>query len=121
MHRFSIFVAVFLCGAGHVAAEDSPLFHLCLQGSDNPEAVAKSKSACTAYLSELMKGVRFGGIVTRGQQEKPFCLPPGELTDEQFKVLFAKILADNPAIPPLMHDIIPAVVVTKAYRCPRFK
>jgi hypothetical protein len=34
-----------------IASEDSPLLHLCLKGSKNPEEVEKSETACTVYLA----------------------------------------------------------------------
>ena len=58
-------------GAGHGLADDSPLFHLCLRGGNNPEAIEESKSACRTYLARLMRGLPVG-MVPKGQS---FCIP----------------------------------------------
>src|SRR6266446_3995503 len=97
MRRLLLLVAALVWGISLGAAEDSPLLHLCLKGSKNPEEVEKSKTACTVYLAGLMQGVRFG-IVTPQQQEKPFCLPR-DLTGEQMNFIFKKLWADNPQLP----------------------
>jgi hypothetical protein len=116
MRTLFLFAVVLLCGVGQGMADDSPLFRLCLRGGDNPEAIEKSKSACTTYLALLMQGVRFG-IVTKEQQDRPFCIPRGDLTPDQLNLLFAKIKADNANIKEGMEDMIASVVVTKAHRC----
>jgi hypothetical protein len=92
----------------------SPLFRLCLKGSNNPDEVRKSKTACTTYLANLMQDVRFG-IVTKQQREEPFCLPSGDLTNDQANLIFERFSADNPLLAnPLMFY---GVVVGKAIRC----
>jgi hypothetical protein len=113
---FAVVVAV-LCasGAGEAVADDSPLFHLCLRGGNNPDEVRESKSACTTYLERLMNDVRFGNVA------KPFCVPPGDLTKvyttQQLNFLVSKIVADNPEILPHMREMIAVVVLTKSFRC----
>jgi hypothetical protein len=119
MRKLLLSVAALLWGIGLGLAEDSPLFHHCLRGSENPEEAAKSEAACTAYLAGLMEGVRFG-IVTPQQQQKPFCLPRRDLTNEETNFIFQKIIADNPQLASMdafTAQEIAAVVVVKASKC----
>src|SRR6476659_473576 len=53
-------LSAFSCGVKPVVADDSPVFHQCLKGSDDPVAARNSKAACAAYLRRIMAGVRFG-------------------------------------------------------------
>jgi hypothetical protein len=116
MRIFFLIGAALLFSLDRATADNSPLFHECMRGSDNQEAVEKSRAACTVYLAQIMKGIRFG-IVTKEQLDSPFCIPRGELTDDQWNLLFAKIKADNPNIKEGWEDHIAAVVVSKAHRC----
>lgn len=118
--RALLFSILFItCGIWQAVADDTPVFHLCLNGSDDPVTDKKSNAACAAYLRRLMQGVRFG--IGREQLERPFCLPKGKLNSEQLKLLHAKILADNPDTPPHLREVLPSVIILKAediLRCP---
>ncbi len=89
------------------ASATSPLLETCLQPGN--------RDACKAYLTEIMRGVRFG-TVTRQQFNQPMCLDRDRMTSDQFNLVARRLREDNPGLPEVNQDIIFMVVTTKA-RC----
>ena len=117
MRHLFLPVIVLVWGIGLGAAEESPLLDRCLKGSNNAHEVKESRTACTDYVANLMQGVRFGGIVRPYQRALPFCLPAGNLTEEQLNLIHRRFTAENPQMVSRTARLIEGVIVVKVYRC----
>jgi hypothetical protein len=117
MPRLFLSVIVLVWGIGLGAAEESPLLDRCLRGANNAHEVKESRTACTDYVANLMQGVRFGGIARPHQRALPFCLPSGNLTEEQLNLIHRRFTAVNPQIESWTARVIEGVIVVKVYRC----
>jgi len=116
MRRSFLSVIVLVWGVGLGAADESPLLDRCLRASNNAHEVKESRTACTDYVANLMQGVRFG-IVGSHQRALPFCLPAGNLTEEQLNLIHRRFTAENPQIESWTARLIEGVIVVKVYRC----
>jgi hypothetical protein len=88
----------------------------CLKFSKNPDEIALAKKTCTEYLTKIMRGVRFG-IAGSEQRAKPFCLPPGDLTDEQTNLIRKRFVHANPALQENDPVSLADIMTERAYRC----
>jgi hypothetical protein len=97
-----------LLWAGNVAMAEGQAERLdaCLEPGEK-------KTVCAAYLRDLMRDVRFGTPI-----REPFCLPKRDLTAEESNLVYAKFLAENPKLDPLMAATLAGVITIKAARCP---
>jgi hypothetical protein len=116
MRRLFLSAIVLVWGINLGAAEDSRLLDLCLMGSNNAHELKESRTACTDYVANLMQGVRFGSVRPQ-QRALPFCLPAGNLTEEQLNLIHRRFTAENPQIESWTARLIEGVIVVKVYRC----